>query len=113
MRNGATVSSPARTIPCRNGRVSRGMSAAGTGPEASRLRRVLDDHPEFITDRVASRMCHVGLGMIYRWIDMRLWPLPSAVCREVYLFRRADVESWLGTGTWSGPVFFRGRRASR
>jgi hypothetical protein len=89
------------------------MTAFRVESEVSPLLRVLADHPEFITDRAAARMCRVGLKMIYCWIETSLWPLPLATCHNVFLFKRADVECWLGTGKWSRNVSFRKRRARR
>jgi hypothetical protein len=71
------------------------------------------DQPGLITNRAAARLCHVSPRMIDRWIDTGLWPLPLSNCREVLLFKKADVECWLGTGAWSGHFHFHDRLAGR
>jgi hypothetical protein len=60
-----------------------------------------------VTERVAARMCGVGVGMIRLWVDTGAWPMPHRGGEAPPTFRLSEVKGWLATGTWPAVAHFR------
>ena len=60
-----------------------------------------------VTERVAARMCGVGVGMVRLWVDTGAWPMPQRGGAAHPTFRLSDVKGWLATGAWPAEAHFR------
>ena len=60
-----------------------------------------------VTERVAARMCSVGVGMVRLWVDAGAWPMPHRGGAAPPTYTLSEVKGWLATGTWPAAAHFR------
>jgi hypothetical protein len=75
--------------------------------QARRTTVLAVEQSDRVTERVAARMCGVGVGMIRLWVDTRAWPMPHRGGAAPPTFKLSEVKGWLATGTWPVGVHFR------